>query len=110
MDTRRDESQKVELLDLRAGDYYKTGQGFVTPVLRSFRKEFPFLKGDEQMARQDFFDRMLEGKVGNAAVNPDDVVALKLLAFELEGTKPTYETTNFLLLSTVAAALYAFKI
>lgn len=94
--------------DLRVGDYVVVDKVFWECEARAFST----LKGlgdDDGKARLEFLAGMHDGQVGNESVPDDHKTALRNLALALEGMQPSYQTTNFLLISSVAAALYMFK-
>lgn len=63
---------------------------------------------DPQESRVQFLKNMYESKVGDEPKSADKQMVINL-ALALEGVQPSYQTTNFLLTSSIAAALYLFK-
>jgi len=98
--------------DVRVHDYVQIEKENVyrTCAGRSFSViGFMDNPSDAEEARLAFLANMHAGKVGKVSVQEGDRVALQNLALALEGMQPSYQTTNFLLTSSVAAALYLFK-
>jgi len=94
--------------DLRVGDYVVVDKIYWECEARGF-SVLKGLDGDDGRARHEFLASMHNGQVGAASVSEEHTAALRDLALALEGMRPSYQTTNFLLTSSVAAALYMFK-